>query len=151
VVKFVVANDGKAPANNIDLDLYFPEGIQPVREDDFPEEPQPPRVPRRPRGITNVPGLDLPDYRSSFLPPNFPHVVNANYDGEPIVGEDKGSVRFSFSNLKHGFSVTSDRLIFRFLEAASVGAFNIEYCLSADELPDAVGGQLHLRIENTRS
>ena len=151
LVKLVIANDGTAPASNIDLDLFFPDGTRPVDEDDIPKEPKAPLAPRRPQGIMDIRGLGGSDYLSSLITPNLHHMINPNYDGQPIVGKDGDSVRIRHSTLKHGFSVTSDGLIFRFADAAAVRAFSVKFRLSADEVPDAVEGQLHFRIDGTEA
>ena len=151
LIKLVIANDGTAPASNIDLDLYFPDGTRPVDEDDIPKEPEAPKAPKRPQGIIEMRGLGGSDYLSPLTTPNLHDMINPNYDGQPIVGKDGESVRIGYLTLKHGFSVTSDGLIFRFADAAAVRAFSIEYRLSADELPDALEGQLHFRIDGTEA
>ena len=151
LVKLVIANDGTAPASNIDLDLFFPDGTRPVDEDDIPKEPKAPKAPRRPQGIMAMRGLGGSDYLSPLMTPNLHDMINANDDGQPIVGKDGDSVRIGYSTLKHGFSVTSDGLMFRFADAAAVRAFSVEFRLSADELPDALEGQLHFRIDGTEA
>ena len=151
LIKLVIANDGTAPASNIDLDLFFPHGTRTVDEDDIPKEPKAPQAPRRPQGIMDMRGLGASDHLSSLMTPNLHHMINPNYDGKPIAGKDGDSVRIGYSTLKHGFSVTSDGLIFRFADAAAVRAFSVEFRLSADELPDALEGQLHFRIDGTEA
>ena len=149
LVKFVIANNGTAPASNVDLVLFFPDGTRPVDEDDIPEEPEAPKAPRRPQGIIEMAGLGGSDYLSPLMTPNLHDIIHANNDGQPIVGKDGDAVRIGYSTLKHGFAVTSDDLTFRFADAAAVGAFSVEFRLSADELPDALEGQLHFRIDGT--
>ena len=151
LVKLVIANDGTAPASNIDLDLFFPDGTRPVDEDDIPKEPKAPKAPRRPQGIVEMRGLGGSDYLSPLMKPNLHDVINPNDDGQPIVGKDGDSVRIGYSALKHGFSVTSDGLMFRFADAEVVRAFSVEFRLSADELLDALEGQLHFRIDGTEA
>ena len=136
LVKLVIANSGTAPASNVDLDLFFPDGPRPIDEDDIPTEPEPPKAPRRPQGIIEMPNIGGSDYISPLLTPNLHDIINANDDGQPIVGKDGDSVRIGYSTLKHGFSVTSDNLMFRFADAAAVRTFSVEFRLSADELPD---------------
>ena len=150
-VKLVISNDGTAPASNIDLDLYFPDGIKPVDEDDIPEEPKEPKAPRRPQGFMDFHGPSDYDYLSSLMTPNLHHMTNPNYDGQPIVDMDENSVRIGYSTLKHGFSGTSDSLNFRFVDAAAIRAFSVDFRLSADELPNALKGQLHFRIDDTEA
>ena len=96
-------------------------------------------------------GLGGSDYFSPLMTPYLHDVINPNDDGQPIVGNDGDSVRVGYSTLKHGFSVTSDGLMFRFADAAAVRAFSVEFRLSADELPDALEGQLHFRIDGTEA
>lgn len=147
LVKFVVANEGTAPANNVDLDLFFPEETAPVDEDDYPKEPKAPKPPRRPQGIMNPRDFGNADYLSSLLPPNLYPTINPNYDGVPIISENKNLVRIGYSSLKHGFDFTSEELVFRFASLNTIQAFSVGYRLSADELPDALEGQLHFYVE----
>ena len=148
VIKFVVVNDGTAPASNIDLDVFFPEGTMLVDDIDFPKKPKPPKAPRRPQSILDIRGFEDINYLSSLVPPKPHHMINTNDDGVPIIGESKDWVRVGFSSLKHGFSITSDGLDFRFAGPETVRAFSVDFCLSADELPDAVEGQLHFRVND---
>ena len=148
LIKFVVANNGTAPASNIDLEIFFPEGTVPVDNSALPEEPKPPKTPKRPQVITDVRGLRDFDYLSSMRPPNLHHMMNKNHDGIPIIREGKDSVSVGYSSLKHGFNFTTDALIFRFADPEMVRSFSVDFRLSADELPDAVEGQVNFCIDN---
>ena len=147
LIKFVVTNDGTAPASNFDLDLFFPEGTQPVDDGKLPEQPKLPEAPRRPSSIPEFREFRGSDYLSSLVLPNLQNAVNKNYNGVPIIYEDENSVRIGYSSLKHKFSLTSDGLVFRFAKPAAVQAFSVEFRLSADELPDVIEGQLHFHID----
>jgi len=50
-VKLVVfvANDGTAPAEDIDMFMHFPDGFELIGEQDFPKSPEPPKPPAKPR------------------------------------------------------------------------------------------------------
>ena len=146
-IKFVITNDGTARASHVDVDLFFPKGTVPVDQDDIPKRPEPPDAPRRPQSILDVHFLD---YLSPLMHKNLPQMIVPDIYGVPIIGPEKDSVCISYSALKHGFSVTSDPLIFRFVSRDSVESFSIGYRLSADELPDAVEGDLHIRIDDAR-
>lgn len=98
-----------------------------------------------------MPDLGGAGYLPSVFTPNLHDIVNANDDGKPIVGKDGDSVRIGYSALKHGFSVTSDGLLFRFADLTAVRAFSVAFRLSADELPDALEGQLHFRIDSAEA
>ena len=60
----------------------------------------------------DIRGFGSLDNLSSLLARDPYRMSNPNYDGQPIVGKDGDSVRIGYSSLKHGFSVTSDGLIF---------------------------------------
>lgn len=151
-VKLVIVNDGTAPASNIDLDLVFPDGTQPVDGNDIPKEPEAPQAPKRLQDFGIVDFRYLGDYDyPSLMTQNLHQMTNPNYDGQPIVDKDGDSVRIGYSTLKHGFRVTSENLMFRFSDAEAIRSFSVEFHLSADELPDAVVGQLHFRIDGTEA
>ena len=145
--KLVITNSGTARASRIDLDLYFPEGILPITEAEIPRKPKPPREPVRP-GRTRVrdqlfrmtDSIATSDYRVDSL-------IRRNYDGEPRTNKERRSAHVEYSSLKHGYEVTSEPVIFWFLSRDQVRSFCINYTLSADELPEPVEGELHIRIE----
>jgi hypothetical protein len=147
LIRLVVANNGTAPASNIDLELDFPDGVAPVHH--IPKQPKPPKPPRRPRGLLSFPGVANTNYLSSLIqPPDLSAIVNPNYDGVPVIDSDTSSVCISLSSLKHGFTRKCDLFPIRFRDQQSVAAFSIEYRLSADEVPHAVAGELHVRIDD---
>ena len=146
-VKLVIANDGTAPASNIDAELYFPDGVVPVDEDDMPEAPTPPDAPNLRKaffqtaltdnGIQAVVVSTKEQYKKLT-----PHLY-----GVPDIALDKNAIFIRYSKLKHGFSKISDPLTFRFTSRDAVGSFKISYRLSTDEVPDSVEGNLHIRID----
>jgi hypothetical protein len=154
MIELVVANEGTAPASNIDLELDFPEEVMPVDIDDFPKEPKPPKPPARPHGLMDIPALTDTDHISSLLQRSDlsalinPNLINPNYNGAPVIDHDTSSVCISLSSLKHGFTSTCDPFLIRFRSRQSISNFSIEYRLSADELPEAVTGELHVRIND---
>jgi hypothetical protein len=145
ILGLVLANNGTAPASNIDLELNFPGGVAPV--DHFPKQPKPPKPPRKPQGLLSFPSVTSSDYLSSLIrSPDLSAIVNPNYDGVPVIDRDTSSVCISFSSLKHGFTRKCDLFLSRFQDQQSVSAFSIGYRLSADELPDAIAGELHVHV-----
>lgn len=146
-VKLVISNDGTAPASNVDVELYFPDGVVPVDDDNIPDEPKPPEAPEKNQGIFASP---LPEIRplnvlaSSQIHQNW---LTSHLSGMPDITLHENSICISYLKLKHGFSEISDPLIFRFVSRDAVGAFKISTRLSADEMPDAVDDNLHIRID----
>ena len=149
-VKLVISNDGTAPASNVDIELYFPDGVVPVGDDNIPEEPKPPDAPEKNQGIF---ASLLPDIRplnvleSAQIQQNW---LTAHLSGMPDITLHENSICISYLKLKHGFSEISDPLTFRLVSRDAVGAFKINTRLSADEMPDAVEDDLHIRIDQGR-
>ena len=150
MIKLEIANDGTALASNIDVELYFPEGVIPVNKDDIPEKPKLPVAPEKKQG------LFIPYLRGNA---NFDVVGSAmerykrltpHLSSVPQIELDNNAIFISYSELKHGFCKISDPLIFRFISKDAVGSFKISYRLSANEIPDAVEDDLHIRIDNAR-
>ncbi len=147
LIKLVIANDGTAPASNVDVELYFPEGVVPVEEDDIPERPKPPDAPKQEEGliIQNVRGFEDFDVVGRALEGS--KKFTKHLHGGPDIDLKENAIYIGYLQLKHGFTRVSDPLIFRFVSKDTVGAFQINYRLSADELPDALEGDLHIRID----
>ena len=149
-VKLVIANDGTAPASNVDVELYFPEEVVPVDEDDIPEKPKPPAVPKHKEGITiqDVRGFGNFDVVASAKEQY--KRLTAHLPGVPEIDQDKNAIFINYPKLKHRSNRISDLLIVRFASRDAVGSFKIDYVLSADDLPDVVEGNLHFRIDDTK-
>ena len=149
-LKLVISNDGTAPASNVDVELYFPEGVVPVDKDDIPEKPKLPVAPKQKEGLTvqDVRGFGNFDVVRSAIERS--NRLTAHLLGESDVDLDENSICISYLKLKHGFRKISDPLIFRFVSRDAVGAFKFSYRLSADEVPDAVEDDLHIRIDQRR-
>ena len=148
MIKIDIANVGTAPASNVDVELYFPERVIPVDEDDIPDKPKPPIAPEQNQGSFdsflmgnrnfNVLGSALEQSKR----------LTAHLHGEPDIDLDENSICISYLKLKHGFRKVCDPLIFRFVSRDTEKSFKINYRLSANELPDAVEGYLHIRIDD---
>jgi len=131
--QLVISNDGTAPASSIDLYLTLPEGVLAV--DKFPEKPKSPSPPG--------------EYRDNFSPRdwNF-HNYAQGYNGKPITEDDGSSVRISVDKLKHSSSRTCDYITLRFQDWQSLTSFSMEFSISANEIPEATEGTLHVIAKN---
>ncbi len=75
--------------------------------------------------------------------PDFTHPIT-NYNGKPIIEGNGSSVRISVDDLKHGFDYECDYITLRFPDWQSVNSFNMEYSISANEIPEETEGKLHV-------
>lgn len=135
-LRLVISNDGTAPASGIDLYLYLPEGVKAVANS--PEEPKCP----------SPPGERLHNPMRDWHLHNYAHLVSAHSanrnNGKPSI-EDNGSVvRISVDNLKHGFEHECDYITLRFQDWQSFKSFEMKFSISANEIPEATEGTLHV-------
>ena len=145
-IKIDISNVGTAPASNVDVELFFPKGVTPVDKHDIPEQPAPPIAPEKNQGFfgsslmgdrdLNVLGSGMKQLRR----------LTPRMQGEPSIDLDENRICISYLDLKHGFRKICEPLIFCFVSRDTEKSFKINYRLSANELPDAVEGDLHIRI-----
>ena len=61
-----------------------------------------------------------------------------------MIEDDGSSVRISADNLKHGFERECDYITLRFQDWESIKSFDIGFSISANEIPKANEGTLHV-------
>ena len=141
----ILENAGGSPANDIDIELCFPDGIQTNnRPLEMPSEPSPP---------TSVTGLfpgevfSFPEDRLAILPPldNFDRLPSKR---GPIIDEaDPKKVRFELDRLKQSFVETWNSLYLTFdVPAQLPTGFEIPYWIVAANIPDPIEGKLVIRL-----
>lgn len=141
-----IRNTGTAPADDVDVQVNFPDGFVLMSEDDLPDLPKEPRPPRKPRsrmdilsdsigGIQNLsfPSLLIPDF---MMPTSFKIERTGSY-----------MVTDHFTRIKHGGSVRMPEMLLTFDSYESAVPFHCEYTLRPANLPDPVTGELHFVIE----
>ena len=146
-VRLLISNIGTSRASNIDLYLFFPENIKAISKHNVPKKPTPPIEPVLP-GTTNPRSLRGIGQLRPQLGDPVDSLVRTNNDGMIIVNCERNFAHIAYSSLKHGFDITSEPVIFRFISKKSVGSFSISYELSADELPEPTNGELHIRVDD---
>lgn len=139
-LKLTLINRGNLPASQIDVVLTFPDDLLLLEEDDLPEPPESPEAPAKP-GV-----IDLFAPRFDNLNHLFSRPDNYQFelDGVPSVDNDAHKVRFGIRSLKHAFDETLEGFWFRFATRETVQSFQVQYHLSAAEMPEAVTGVLHV-------
>lgn len=145
------ANDGGAPAEDVDVFLHFPNGFKLTDEQGFPNAPETPEPPVKPRTqrerlletmsgtlvsmppmMSRIPGAVLPPQNISA-----PNVRNTgSYD-----------VDFHIQRLKHKLQEPADPLYVIFESFENARSFKIDYRLLAANIPNEVTGHLHVIIE----
>ena len=152
-------NEGSASAIDVDVHLQVPNrSLSIVEESNIePSSAKAPEPPRPPRSVTEIASEhgsqfsvimpSVPDY--SFLaarnygPPSLPNV------SRPILreGANEHTITWNVRRVKHGSTVSFNRLAVAFADFDSASSFGIEYQLRAENLPTQAVGKLHVVVE----
>lgn len=148
-LSLLVANDGTAPAEDVDVFLHFPDVFELKDERGFPKHPIPPDPPAKPRtqmaqllGLGNGARMILPHLitrKDSILrPPN----VSA-----PNIKRTSGfDVNFHVQRIKHRLQESAEPLYIVFESFERAKSFQISYRMLAANLPSEVTGKLGVVI-----
>jgi len=149
-LRLVLSNGGNAPASQIDVMLTFPDDVFLMEKGQLPKRPEAPKAPRKPAGsfkdLMN-PGLDV--FSQPFLAHNLYRPTPLAVDGEADIDGGGHKVGFEISKLKHLFDFTLKGCFFQFPSREAVRSFQVQYHVSAAELPEAITGALHIVVDDT--
>lgn len=146
-----IANDGTAPAEDVDVFMHFPDGFELTDEQGFPNPPSPPEPPAKPRTqmqqllepmsglLVNV--LPLASYvPHPVLPP--PNVSTPN-----IRQTSSYDVDFHVQRIKHKLQESAEPMYIVFESFESTRSFQIDYRILAANVPSETTGKLHVIID----
>ena len=142
-----VRNIGSAPADDVDLYIYFPDGFQLFTIENQPKLPKEPSPPQKPRT------------RKSLLVQNSPVIQNlsnfnrlSDFEMSPFY-KLKRTKSYEFTDyykrIKHGDSVKLTELILVFDSYETAKSFNCDYTFSVANLPGPIKGRLDFIIERS--
>jgi rRNA-processing protein FCF1 len=145
----VVSNSGTAPASRIDVKITFPEFVKPFHKGQLPEkpiEPQPPSIP----GMLDVFSLGRmmqgkDDFRRYLAVPAPLQSMDQR------VFPDKREISCRINNLKHTRSWQLDPFFVRFEIESRVQAFQAEYVISTNELPEETSGKITFDVKTNQA
>lgn len=145
-----VANDGTAPAEDVDVFLHFPDGFKLTDEQGFPKPPGPPEPPAKPRTrmqqlleTMSWPLVSMPPL-ASYMP--HPVLPPPNVSTPNIRQTSSYDVDFHVQRIKHKLQESAEPLYIVFETFESAQSFQISYRILAANLPDEVTGKLHVII-----
>lgn len=153
-VDIALANDGSRPAEDIDVHLHFPDGLQ-ISDDveGLWKEPSEPVAPRGPisdweekmQSLSRPLGLGLP----ALNMPDLSHIegLGRNVSAATIRRTNSYDIDFKVRALKHCCRVDFDTLYIIFDSWDTAKSFSIDYELHAGNVPNVVTGQLHIAVE----
>jgi len=142
-------NEGTTPATGINVVLSFPANFRTTTKINifsYPEEAKPPKFTDT-SDIFNR-HLSIPDYISNLKMPLLPKMAALDWEKVTITRKDL-VYKASFQRIKlnHGYSFNCpEKIYITFPENAEVKPFQINYKITADNLPEAVSGKLNIKI-----
>lgn len=147
-IELMLDNSGTAPAEDIDVELHFPDGFKMFDDDGLPKKvsiPDPPYLPKHP--------LDLTGFKSiSPLLPIFSGINQAsrgvpNVSSPRIKKTNSYNVDFKVKTLKHNQPIKLDMLYAHYDDIYQAKGFAIDYKMKVANLTRMVTGQLHVNIK----
>ena len=152
----LIANDGTAPAEDMDVSMIFPDGLELLTDADYPAPPSPPGPPSKP--LTPMEKLvqqtRMP--HDMLLPPSW-HALEStthpldvtppNISPPSIRRTDSYEVELDVARIKHRTQETCLSLHVVFDTFDSAQSFHIDYSILAANVPQEITGQLHVIIE----
>jgi hypothetical protein len=146
-----LVNSGGAPAQNIDVHLHFPDGMDIFDTKHLPPEfqtPVPPEPPRKPRSWSEYITESL---NIGIAPAIFNRLGNYNMEvpnvSSPTIQKSFSyDVDYDVTRLKHGYQECLGELLIVFNVKQSVKSFHAEYIVTADNLPFKQSGRLNFVV-----
>ena len=151
ILDIMLSNNGKAPADDIDVVMRLPDGFRLLEEEDFPKPPNKLNPPIEPRSFLDLMTgslrsmsllYDIPGLKD--IGPILPPTNVSSFDIKKI---NSYEVKLHVNNAKHNMCEPFDPLYLIFNSFSEANSFNIEYELYAANIPSPVSDFLHVVIE----
>lgn len=146
-----IANDGTAPAEDIDVFMHFPDGFELIGENDFPSAPKLPRPPSKPKTRLEMlrQGFSLPTIPDLSTFTRLPAGIGAppNITVPSIRRSKSYDVEVHIRRLKHHLQEPFDNMHVIFASIDAAQSFHIDYQILAANFPSMQSGSLHVIIE----
>jgi rRNA-processing protein FCF1 len=148
-------NSGNAPAEDIDVYMHFPDGMEVYDERGFEEATIEPSAPHKPLTRFEQIAADLSAMRNAIELPSMlgssfaglgrgQKTVWSNVSRWSIESKDSIEVQAHVKTLKHKLPAPLDELFIVFPSRDAVKSFTIEYTLLAANIPEEVDGRIHV-------
>jgi hypothetical protein len=148
----VLVNEGNSPADDIDIFMYFPDGL--ILRSEFPKGPKPPAKPEPPKTtaemIASFRNMNYsPDLFGGILvPPRFNRIPMPDVPKGPFIKKTNSyEVKYHVPKLKHGLQTELDPVYVIFPSMDAAHSFNINYSILAANVPEEVTGQIHIIVD----
>ena len=152
----LLANDGTAPADDIDVSIRFPDGFDLATDSDYPAPPaapEPPSKPKTPMEQFLQRDWDAHDILQPLSRYALDSVIRPRDVAPPNISlpnirrTDSYEVDLHVARIKHRTREPCLSLHVVFDSFDTARSFHTDYCLLAANVPQEVEGQLHVIIE----
>ncbi|MCS3615881.1 PIN domain-containing protein [Salinibacter ruber] len=144
-LNLVLSNEGRTPAEDIDIQMHFPDGF--LLTDSKLEPPPEPSPPRPPQSL----GAGIQDLHSVVNPTPTPNLSSPSNVSSPDITETNSyEVEVHVGKIKHTVEESLDPLYVVFESYEAVNPFSFEYQIVAGNVPNPVTGTLHVVAEDGR-
>jgi len=150
----LLANDGTAPAEDIDVFMHFPDGLRLVERQDLPRSPKSPEPPVQPRTAMQMltesftPMVELP-YLGSY--DSGPIALPSNVSAPSIKRTGSYDVSFHVQKAKHNLQESFEPLYVVFDSYEEASSFQIDCQILAANVPHEIIGKLHIVVQKAGS
>ena len=148
-----VFNSGFCPAQDVDVEVRFPNFVSVSLNENALDLPPEPKPPERPEPQNILESYVTPDFRADLSSFNFRSLSDlnrlTNFQPEASIYEDEGGtcVAMHWDSLKHGYRhqiLPVPHVQFESYE--SLRGFQLEYRISAANLPSACEGTFNVEV-----
>lgn len=142
-----VRNVGYAPAKDVDVYVYFPDGFSLYTKGELPKEPVEPKLPKEPQTATQrllahtLKAVEMP----KFMP--FSQAPFGAKETFSLKRTGSYELREHFDMIKHGYLMKIQPIFLIFESLSKMTSFHFTYEMTAGNLPDKITGQLNVVIQ----
>jgi rRNA-processing protein FCF1 len=147
-IEVVLFNRGKAPAEDIDVFMHFPDGLLLLGKEELPEtldSPQPPRKPMSRAELMNSLTLPTSSLYSPHISSHF-SMADTNISLPSIKKTNSYNVNYSVGKLKQHMDAPCDKFFVYFENLEDAKSFGIDYRINAANIPHEIEGKLNVML-----
>lgn len=145
-LNIVLKNEGSNPADEIDVHLHFPDGFELFESNKIKSTTEFPEPPYKPKNSFDFVYLSSLQGMSS-IHPTLNIGNNFNFNSPTIKKTNSYDVDYYSKNLKHGYDWELESLSIVFERFSEIKNFQIEYEISAGNMPHKLKGHLNVIFE----
>ncbi len=142
-----IINNGNVPANNIEINLHFPDGFDLLNSEDMEFEFEEPTAPEYKHPL-QLHDLTFPSHYFSNIQPIQQGINPPNISAPKIKKTESYDVSLQVIKLKHNMYLDLCSFHVTFESIKKAKNFDIEYVLLADNHPEPMTGKLNVIIGN---